>query len=175
MKSPLYILTALLPLAIQLANTSPTAQPDEAEDSLIEERDNIQDRDSCQVGRDEFSYYSYRSSPNWGDAVRQLTPNQAGVDYVMDIGGTDTLEQSQKCIKMEGIINLTGLLGASDKSQPGLLRVLSHIYAVRGLYVGSCALLKGMVQASEANGIHPVLDEAVFDLDQGREAFEIPD
>ncbi|KAB8069355.1 hypothetical protein BDV29DRAFT_182943 [Aspergillus leporis] len=72
MKSPLYILTALLPLAMQVVNASPTAPPNEAEDSLIEERDNIQERDSCRVDRNEFSYYRYPcgSSERTGRARR---------------------------------------------------------------------------------------------------------
>lgn len=115
---------------------------------------------------------NYRTTPNWGEVARELTPDQAGVDCIMDIGGTDTLEQSLKCIKMEGIINLIGFLGASDKPQPGLTEALSHICTARGIYVGSRAMLKDMVQAFEANDIHPVLDPKVFNLEQGREAFE---
>ncbi|OJJ35944.1 hypothetical protein ASPWEDRAFT_134472 [Aspergillus wentii DTO 134E9] len=123
-----------------------------------------------QLGADHV--INYRSQPNWGDVARELTPNQAGVDYILDIGGTDTLEQSLGCIKMEGIINLIGFLGGSDKPQPGLLEVLSHVCIVRGLYVGSRAMLQDMVQAFEANDIHPVLDKQVFGLEQAKEAFE---
>ncbi|KAF5864385.1 hypothetical protein ETB97_007947 [Aspergillus alliaceus] len=115
---------------------------------------------------------NYRTTPNWGEVARELTPNQMGVDCIMDIGGTDTLEQSFKCIKMEGTINLIGFLGASDRPQPGLLDALSHICTARGIYVGSRAMLKDMVQAFETNDIHPVLDPKVFNLEQGREAFE---
>ncbi|PLB44219.1 zinc-binding oxidoreductase [Aspergillus steynii IBT 23096] len=115
---------------------------------------------------------NYRTTPNWGEVARQLTPDQAGVDYIMDIGGTDTLEQSLKCIKMDGIITLIGFLGASDQAQPGLLEALSHICTVRGVYVGSRAMLKDMVQAFEVNNIRPVLDSNVFKLEQGKEAFE---
>ncbi|PYH48644.1 zinc-dependent alcohol dehydrogenase family protein [Aspergillus saccharolyticus JOP 1030-1] len=115
---------------------------------------------------------NYRDQPNWGEVARRLTPGQAGIDYILDIGGTNTLDQSLKCIKMEGIINLIGFLGGSDQSQPGFLDALSHICTVRGLYVGSRAMLKDMVQAFEANNIRPVLDSKVFTLEQGKEALE---
>lgn len=115
---------------------------------------------------------NYRDEPDWGEVARRLTPGQAGVDYILDIGGTNTLDQSLKCIKMEGIINLIGFLGGSDQSQPGFLDALSHICTVRGLYVGSRAMLKDMVQAFEANNIRPVLDPKVFMLEQGKEALE---
>ena len=123
-----------------------------------------------QLGADHV--LNYRSNPNWGELARQLTADQRGVDYIIDIGGTDTLEQSLKCIKMDGIINLVGFLGASDKPQPGLLEALSHVCTVRGIYVGSRAMLKDMVRAFEANDIHPVVDEKAFTLEQGKEAFE---
>ncbi|KAF7590949.1 hypothetical protein BBP40_002201 [Aspergillus hancockii] len=80
------------------------------------------DKKLKQLGADHV--INYRSNPNWGELARQSTPDQMGVDYIMDIGGTDTLEQS-----------------ASDKAQPGLLEALSHICTVRGIYVGSRTVL----------------------------------
>ncbi|KAE8147693.1 zinc-type alcohol dehydrogenase-like protein [Aspergillus avenaceus] len=115
---------------------------------------------------------NYRDVPNWGEVARQLTPDQAGVDYILDIGGTDTLDQSLKCIKMEGIINLIGFLGASDQPQPRFADALSHICTVRGLFVGSRAMLKDMVQAFEANDIRPAIDPKIFSLEQGKDALE---
>lgn len=115
---------------------------------------------------------NYRTVSNWGEVARDLTPDQTGVDHIMDIGGTDTLEQSLKCIKMDGIINLIGFLGASEKPQPGLLEALSRICTIRGIYVGSRAMLKDMVRAFESNNIHPVVDSRVFRFEQGKEAFE---
>ncbi|CAG8358981.1 unnamed protein product [Penicillium salamii] len=115
---------------------------------------------------------NYRTVPNWGEVARNPTPDMAGVDHIMDIGGTDTLEQSLKCIKMDGIINLIGFLGASEKPQPGLLEALSHICTIRGIYVGSRAMLKEMLKAFEGNDIHPVIDPSEFKFEQGKEAFE---
>ncbi|RAK98473.1 NAD(P)-binding protein [Aspergillus ibericus CBS 121593] len=115
---------------------------------------------------------NYRSQPNLVGIARQLTPNEAGADYILDIGGMDTLEQSLKCIKMEGIINLVGFLGASDKPHPGVLEALSHVCTIRGLCVGSRAMLIDMVQAFEGNDIRPVVDKRVFSFEEVKEAFE---
>ncbi|EIT79522.1 hypothetical protein BDV35DRAFT_339966 [Aspergillus flavus] len=115
---------------------------------------------------------NYRAVPNWGEVARSLTPDHAGVDHILDIGGTETLEQSLHCIKMEGIINLIGFLGASEKPQPGLLDALNHICTIRGIYVGSRSMLQDMVRAFESNNIHPVIDPQVFQFEQGKEAFE---
>lgn len=89
------------------------------------------------------------------------------------MGGSGTLEQSFKCIKFEGIISVIGFLGGVDpKTQPPVLEALTHVCTVRGVYVGSKALMKDMVRAIEANDIHPVIDDKVFTLEQGREAYE---
>ncbi|CAG7934750.1 unnamed protein product [Penicillium nalgiovense] len=116
---------------------------------------------------------NYKTEPNWGDAARKLTPDGAGVDHIIEVGGSGTLRQSFKCVKFEGIISVIGFLGGVDpKTQPTVLESLTHICTVRGVYVGSKALMKDMVRAIEANDIHPVVDEKVFSLDQTREAYE---
>jgi NADPH:quinone reductase-like Zn-dependent oxidoreductase len=116
---------------------------------------------------------NYKTDPNWGESARKLTPGEAGVDYIIEVGGTGTLEQSFKCIKFEGIISVIGFLGGADaQGQPSILDTLSFICTVRGVYVGSKAMMKDMVRAIEANNIHPVVDEKVFTLDQTRDAYD---
>ncbi|THC94314.1 hypothetical protein EYZ11_006190 [Aspergillus tanneri] len=116
---------------------------------------------------------NYNSSPNWGEIARTLTPDNVGIDHIIEIGGSGTLTQSFKCIKFEGVINIIGFVGGTDaEGQPPILSALSNICTVRGIYVGSKALMKDMIQAIEANNIHPVVDEKVFSLDHAREAYE---
>ncbi|KAI9041809.1 uncharacterized protein KD926_006533 [Aspergillus affinis] len=115
---------------------------------------------------------NYKTTPNWGEAARNLTPGQLGVDHILEVGGLGTLEQSLKCIKMDGIITAIGFLGSSDKPQPGLMDALTNICTVRGVFVGSRAMLKELILAVEANDIHPVIDESTFVLEQAKEAFE---
>lgn len=115
---------------------------------------------------------NYKTDPNFGETVRQLTPNQSGVDCILEVGGPGTFEQSLKCIKMDGTINVIGFLAKNDGPQPGLLEALSNICIVRGLYVGSRAMLKDMVRAIEAYELQPVVDEKIFKLDQAKQAYE---
>lgn len=115
---------------------------------------------------------NYKTDTNWGETARKLTRDNAGVDHIVEVGGSATLQQSFKCIKFEGVVSIIGFLGANPKDQPGVLDALTHICTVRGTYVGSKALMNNMVRAIEANDIHPVLDEKVFTLDQTREAYE---
>ena len=116
---------------------------------------------------------NYKTDPNWGETARKLTPNNVGVDHIVEVGGSGTLKQSLKCIKFEGVVSIIGFLGGGNpKEQPVALDALMHICTIRGVYVGSKALMNDMVDAIEANDIHPVLDEKVFSLEQAREAYD---
>ncbi|KAJ5824175.1 Polyketide synthase enoylreductase [Penicillium robsamsonii] len=116
---------------------------------------------------------NYKTEPNWGEVARKLTPGGSGVDHIIEVGGSGTLKESFKCIKYEGIISVIGFLsGVDPKTQPTVLESLTHICTVRGVYVGSKALMKDMIRAIEANDIHPVVDDKVFTLDQTREAYD---
>lgn len=94
------------------------------------------------------------------------------MDHIIEVGGSGTLQQSFKCVKFEGVISVVGFLGGVDpKTQPTVLETLTHICTVRGVYVGSKALMRDMIRAIEANDIHPVVDEKVFSLEEALEAY----
>lgn len=115
---------------------------------------------------------NYKTQTNWGEIARGLTPNKEGVDHIIEVGGAGTLKESLNCIKYEGIISVIGFLGGGNPAnQPVVLEVLSNICTVRGVYVGSKALMQDMIKAIEVNNIHPVIDDKVFTLDQAKEAY----
>jgi len=114
---------------------------------------------------------NYREDPNWGVTARKLTPNQAGADHIIEVGGEYTMGQSLKAVKYGGIITLIGFLGGA-KPKDNILDALSNICTLRGVFVGSRQQMEDMCRAIEANDIHPVVDKKVFPLDQAREAYE---
>ncbi|KAE8133544.1 chaperonin 10-like protein [Aspergillus pseudotamarii] len=115
---------------------------------------------------------NYKTTPEWGSIVHELTPQKQGIGHIIEIGGLGTFEQSLKCIKMDGVINVIGFLGSTDRPQPTLLDALSHICTVRGVYAGSRALLKDMVHAIETTNLKPVVDEKVFEFADTKKAFQ---
>lgn len=124
-----------------------------------------------QLGADHI--INYKEDENWGETAKKLTPDGAGVDHIIEVGGAGTLNQSFKAIKYEGVISVIGFLGGVDpKTQPSVVDTLGHICTVRGVYVGSKALMRDMIRAIEANDIHPVVDEKVFSLGEVREAYD---
>ncbi|KAI8945539.1 hypothetical protein F4801DRAFT_124094 [Xylaria longipes] len=113
---------------------------------------------------------NYREDENWGATAKQLTGG-VGVDVVIEVGGSGTLEQSLKAIKFEGIIAVIGFLGGV-KVEASIIETLTNICTARGVYVGSRQQMEDMVAAIEVNDIHPVVDSKVFTLEQAKKAYE---
>ncbi|KAI1812215.1 hypothetical protein GGS20DRAFT_578518 [Poronia punctata] len=113
---------------------------------------------------------NYKEDTNWGESAKKLSGG-AGVDHVIEVGGADTLKNSLKAIKYEGIISIIGFLGGV-KVESSLIETLTHICTARGIYVGSRQQMEDMVAAIEANDIHPVVDQKPFSLDQTDKAYQ---
>jgi NADPH:quinone reductase-like Zn-dependent oxidoreductase len=82
------------------------------------------------------------------------------------------MAQSLKAIKIDGVISIIGFLGGFSKDQPTFLECLNNICTVRGVLVGSRLQFEEMNRAIEANDIHPVVDDKVFELSQLKEAYQ---
>ncbi|KAF1928060.1 NAD(P)-binding protein [Didymella exigua CBS 183.55] len=121
------------------------------------------------LGADEV--VNYKEIPKWGEKAKELTGG-VGVQHVVEVGGPTTMAQSLKAIAIDGVITIIGFIGGMDKNQPTFLETLNNICTVRGILVGSRLQMQDMVNAIEANNIHPVVDEKVFDLKDLKEAYE---
>lgn len=114
---------------------------------------------------------NYRETPNWGEQAKEITGG-TGVQHVVEVGGPKTMAQSLKAIAIDGVITIIGFIGGMDKEQPSFLDALMNICTVRGILVGSRHQMEDMVRAIEANDIHPVVDEKVFELEELKEAYQ---
>ncbi|EXJ89631.1 alcohol dehydrogenase [Capronia epimyces CBS 606.96] len=116
---------------------------------------------------------NYKTTPDWGDKAKALTPNGEGVDHVIEVGGAGTLAQSLKAVKLEGVITIIGFLGGVQKENtPSLLDALTSVTTVRGIVVGSKQQFQDMNRAIEANAIRPVVDQTIFKFDQAKDAYQ---
>lgn len=112
---------------------------------------------------------NYRSTPKWGAEVRKLTSDR-GVDYVMEVGGADTLEQSMSAVRVGGHIAVIGILsGASGALSLG--RALSRQVRLQALLVGNRQHQIDMIRAIDSSGLRPVIDRN-FPLTELVDAFE---
>lgn len=115
---------------------------------------------------------NYRQVPAWGTTVRALTPGGRGVDFVVDVGGNDTLLESLNAIRTDGIVVATGLLGGTDTPPIPMLAALMHACTVRGILLGTRNQFEDMVRFVEEHQIEPVIDHISFDMTEVKDAYE---
>ncbi|KXJ90199.1 hypothetical protein Micbo1qcDRAFT_149065 [Microdochium bolleyi] len=116
---------------------------------------------------------NYKEDQSWGETAKKLSRDGEGVDHIIEVGGSGTLEQSLQAIKKEGVITVIGFLGGIEATPgTGLLQTLFHGCTVRGVFVGSRQLMEDMCAAIEARDIHPVVDKKLFKLAEVKEAYE---
>lgn len=111
---------------------------------------------------------NYRSTPNWGETVRQLTDDR-GVDHVIEVGGPATLEQSMTAARIGGHIAVIGILTGVAGELP-VVNALVRQLRLQGMVVGSRSQQQDMIRAIDANGIRPVIDRH-FPLEEIADAF----
>ncbi|MCJ1426032.1 hypothetical protein MMC29_003934 [Sticta canariensis] len=114
----------------------------------------------------------YKKDPKWGESARALTPDQSGVQHIIEVGGPNTMAQSFVAIKREGVISVIGFMGGLSKGEPSFLETLNTSSILRGIMVGSRVQLEELTRAIDANLIKPVVDEKVFALEELKECYQ---
>jgi len=114
---------------------------------------------------------NYRENENWGETARKLTTNGEGFDHILELGGKNTVRESIKAMKYEGVMSAIGLLGGEMPTE-SIMEPLLKVFIVRGVYVGPKDLMEDMVTFIEKHDIHPVLDKHEFCLEETRQAYE---
>lgn len=106
---------------------------------------------------------NYRDTPDWGVRARAMTGNR-GVDVVLEVGGAETLAQSEAALVPSGAIAAIGLLGGNR-----IKAVKDPSAKLHYIRVGNRDQFGDMNRAIAANGIRPVVDK-VFPLEELRAA-----
>jgi len=120
-----------------------------------------------ELGADET--INYKAVPDWDKRVQELTGGE-GVDYVVEVGGADTLNKSIQALRWGGQISLVGLLTGAD-TQLNMLPIFSKNIRVQGVAIGSREMFEAMNRSITQSKMHPVVDR-VFPFAEAREAFE---
>ncbi len=116
---------------------------------------------------------NYKTNPDWGATAKKLSADGQGVHHVIEVGGSSSMQQSLKAIRIEGLISLIGFLGGKDAaSASSFADCLTTLSIVRGVNVGSKEQFLAMNDFMAANKIKPILDQNVFSLGQAKEAYE---
>ncbi|KAF5563842.1 alcohol dehydrogenase [Fusarium napiforme] len=121
---------------------------------------------------------NYNKTPDWAAEAMRIT-NGKGVDHIIEIGGTLTLQASFDAIGFNGQIHCIGHITNPDPLGAGkdlrgpdaAFLALDRLCVVRGVVVGSREQLQDMLGCFEANEIRPVIDR-VFSFENAREAYD---
>ncbi len=100
---------------------------------------------------------NYKTTPNWDEPARKLTGG-AGVDHVIEVGGTDTLARSIKALRVHGAISVIGVLSGADAGIAPV-SVLVSCARIQGIFVGSRHMFEQMNRAIEFHKVKPVIDK----------------
>ncbi|KAK9417617.1 putative Enoyl reductase (ER) domain-containing protein [Seiridium unicorne] len=117
---------------------------------------------------------NYRSNPEWHEEVLALT-NGAGVDLVIEVGGSSTLVKSMKCTRRGGIVSQVGYLSKQDTSdfKELLPVIIDRRVILRGINAGSRHDQEDLVAALESSqlDLQDIID-SVFPFEQADEAID---
>lgn len=116
------------------------------------------------MGADET--VNYRKTPDWQDAVMDLTGG-VGADTTVEVGGAGTLPRSIAATRVGGSIGLIGVLTGGEIN-PAL--IMRKSLMVQGIYVGSRKMFADMNAAISLHKIEPVIDQT-FAFDDAKAAY----
>ena len=129
------------------------------------------------LGADEV--LNYNREPAWGRTVKamaQRLTGRDGVDHVVELGGTSTLEQSLRAVRAGGTLSMIGVLGGAKLEAP-LGLVVTRAVRLQGVTVGSRDDFVAMCTAMARTQLRPVVDsvypfealtDALAHLESGR-------
>ena len=115
----------------------------------------------------------YKADPHWGESAKALTSGKRGLDLVVDVGGLNTLGQSLKAVRVDGLVSACGLLGKTPegKEAPGIMSVLMSGCTLRGVLLGSRTRFEEMCKWIDEVGVKPVFDDRIFGFEEVKEAY----
>ena len=99
---------------------------------------------------------NYRTTPDWDQEVVRLT-GQAGVEQIVEVGGTATFPKSLRALALGGTISVIGGVSGFGSQVP-LTDILGKSALLRGIYVGNRDMFEAMNRAITRHQLKPVVD-----------------
>ncbi len=110
---------------------------------------------------------NYRTTPDWGAAVKEATQGR-GVDIIVETAGA-TMDKSLAAVAFGGFIGIVGFV-AGLKADIPLRSVIGPMIRIQGIAVGSRARFEAMNRAIALHKLKPVID-STFPLEKAADAF----
>ncbi|KAL5340182.1 hypothetical protein BJX70DRAFT_127536 [Aspergillus crustosus] len=115
--------------------------------------------------------FNYRTTKNWGEQARTLTPAGRGFDFVIDVGGNETFPHSLAAIRVDGVLVVVGGVGDSAAEPVPLFAALMSNCIVRGILAGSRTQFRELVKYIDEKKIAPAIDDVEFELADAKGAY----
>lgn len=110
---------------------------------------------------------NYKKFPEWSKEVLRVTGGH-GADFIVNVGGKDTLAQSTASLAYGGSLAVIGGLTGYN-GEISAWDLLAKTAQARGIYVGSQADYRRMLDFIAKHRMHPVIDR-VYPFEQHAEA-----
>jgi NADPH:quinone reductase-like Zn-dependent oxidoreductase len=110
---------------------------------------------------------NYKRYPEWSKQVLQVTGGH-GADFIVDVGGKDSLVQSARSLAYGGTLALVGGI-TGYRGEVSSYELLIKTAQARGIYVGSQADYRRMLDFISKHRMRPVIDR-VYPFEQYAEA-----
>ncbi len=110
---------------------------------------------------------NYRTTPDWGVAVKEATGGR-GVDIIVETAGA-TMEKSLAAVAFGGFIGIVGFV-AGMKAEIPLRSIIGPMIRIQGIAVGSRTRFEAMNRAIAQHKLKPVID-STFPLEKAADAF----
>jgi len=110
---------------------------------------------------------NYRTTPDWGAAVKEATQGR-GVNIIVETAGA-TMDKSLAAVAFGGFIGIVGFV-AGLKADIPLRSVIGPMIRIQGIAVGSRARFEAMNRAIAIHKLKPVID-STFPLEKAADAF----
>ena len=106
---------------------------------------------------------NYNKDKEWWKNVQEIT-GKKGVDIIVEVGGSKTLEQSIKCSKTGAVIGIIGVLSGGIAELP-IGRVIYKASRLIGISCGNKMELLNMIAKFNTSNTRPVIDSIFQFLD----------
>lgn len=102
---------------------------------------------------------NYQSEPKWGKKAKAITDGR-GVDHIVEVGGSSTIQQSLGAIRVGGHIGVIGVLSGFADVIP-IAKIMALNVTLKGITVGSREHFMDMCRALESNQLKPVIEKVI--------------
>ncbi|KAK0479196.1 alcohol dehydrogenase superfamily protein [Armillaria novae-zelandiae] len=115
---------------------------------------------------------NYNTTPDWDKEVLRLTDGR-GVDHILEVGGSGTLEKSISAARYAGSIHMIGFVAQNQPAPMDfIVACILKTVSLRGIAIGSVAQFKSMNRFLQARqeSTRPVIDK-IFSFEEAIDAY----